>query len=142
MKMNENRRILIVDDEPYNQLGLKIMLRQAGFSQIEEFIDEANNGHEAFEKVEEAFQSKKFSYGLIFMDFSMPIMDGFQATDKIRRFIRHNFLMQPKIIGCTGHTEEAYILKAWRYQIDEVIPKPANLPVIKQLLNEMIELDS
>jgi len=30
--MNENRRILIVDDEPYNQLGLKIMLRQAGFS--------------------------------------------------------------------------------------------------------------
>jgi CheY-like chemotaxis protein len=32
MKMNENRRILIVDDEPYNQLGLKIMLRQARFS--------------------------------------------------------------------------------------------------------------
>ena len=109
------RRILIVDDEPYNQLGLQIMLSQAGYPQIEKFIDFANNGHEAIEKVKEAFKSKKFSYGLIFMDFSMPIMDGFKSTEMIRSFIRQNYLMQPKVVACTGHTEDAYILKAWKY---------------------------
>jgi CheY-like chemotaxis protein len=56
--MNQNRRILIVDDEPYNQLGLKIMLSQAGYPWIEDFIDYANNGHEAIGKVEEAFKNK------------------------------------------------------------------------------------
>ena len=109
------RRILIVDDEPYNQLGLQIMLSQAGYPQIEKFIDFANNGHEAIEKVKEAFKSKKFSYGLIFMDFSMPIMDGFKSTEMIRSFIRQNYLMQPKVVACTGHTEDAYVLKAWKY---------------------------
>ena len=28
------------------------------------------------------------------------------------------------VVGCTGHTEEEYIQKAWRYQIDEIVPKP------------------
>jgi CheY-like chemotaxis protein len=40
-------------------------------------IDCANNGQHAFDKVKEAFSSKEFSYGLIFMDCSMPIMDGY-----------------------------------------------------------------
>ena len=58
------------------------------------------------------------------MDASMPVMDGFQATDAIREFIRNNNLFQPMVVGCTGHTEEEYIQKAWRYQIDEIVPKP------------------
>jgi hypothetical protein len=33
-EVNSNRRILIVDDEPYNIMGLKIMLMQAGYNNI------------------------------------------------------------------------------------------------------------
>jgi len=43
------------------------------------------------------------------MDISMPIMNGFEASDKIRKFIRINQLEQPLIVACTGHTEEEYI---------------------------------
>ena len=43
------------------------------------------------------------------MDCQMPIMDGFKATDKIRDYLRVQNLLQPKIIACTGHTEEEYI---------------------------------
>lgn len=47
--MNINRRILIVDDEPYNLIALKIMLKQCGIP--EDFIDCAYNGQEAYEIV-------------------------------------------------------------------------------------------
>lgn len=43
------------------------------------------------------------------------------------------------IVACTGHTEDEYIQKAWRYQMDEVVAKPANIEVIKTILKEMIE---
>ena len=61
------------------------------------------------------------------MDVSMPIMNGFEATDKIRKFIRINQFEQPLVVACTGHTEEEYIQKAWTHQIDEIIQKPTNI---------------
>ena len=86
--MMKYRRILIVDDEPYNLLGLRIMLQQSGYVGILDLIDQANNGLEALKQVKRAFNEGLYSYGLIFMDCSMPVMDGFEATDNIRNFIR------------------------------------------------------
>ena len=43
-KMNINRRIMIVDDEPYNHLALTIIIQQAEFENILQLIDKANNG--------------------------------------------------------------------------------------------------
>ena len=42
--MIENRRILIVDDEPYNIFGLKIVLSQSGVKNILSLVDTAYNG--------------------------------------------------------------------------------------------------
>ena len=42
--MNENRRIMIVDDEPYNVLGLTIILQQSGYPNIQNIIDCAHTG--------------------------------------------------------------------------------------------------
>ena len=42
--MNENRRIMIVDDEPYNILGLSIILKQSGYPNIHSIIDGAHSG--------------------------------------------------------------------------------------------------
>ena len=49
--MKNNRRIMIVDDEPYNILGLQIIIRNAGFKNLDELIDIANNGQEALDLV-------------------------------------------------------------------------------------------
>ena len=149
------KKILIVDDEPYNLLGLKIMLQQAikgsfkamdlkaegdvdseGQTLTRETSDihKATNGQEAVDAVVEAFQNGTYTYGVIFMDCSMPVMDGFEASDKIKNFFRLKKLPQPMIVAVTGHAEEEYIKKAWRYQMDELIPKPVNVEVLKDLL--------
>lgn len=42
--MNENKRILIVDDEPFNIIGMTAILQQCGYPNIESYIDSAYNG--------------------------------------------------------------------------------------------------
>ena len=133
-------RILIVDDEPYNLISLKIILEAADKRGIMKdiIVDEAINGEKAYKKVKEGFTSQKYQYGLIFMDCSMPIMDGYEATDKIRKFQHTHCLNQPMIVACTGHTETEYIKKAWKHQMDEVVAKPANTSIISMILDQMI----
>lgn len=42
------------------------------------------------------------------------------------------------IVACTGHSENEYVKKAWRHQMDEVVAKPANIEVISEILKEVI----
>ena len=72
------------------------------------------------------------------MDCSMPVMNGYEASDAIRSFIRNKNYLQPMIVACTGHTEQEYIKKAWVHQMDEVVAKPLNVDVVRQILQEIV----
>ena len=82
------------------KLGLDVKITK-------DITDFANNGQEALKLVENMAE-KGESYGLIFMDCSMPIMDGYECTTKIRLCMNHYHLPQPYIVACTGHTEDEY----------------------------------
>ena len=101
-------------------------------------IHKATNGQEAVDKVKTAFEEGKYSYGLIFMDCSMPVMDGYEASDQIKNYFAEKKIAQPMIVAVTGQAEQEYIMKAWRYQMDELIPKPVSVEVLKELLRDMI----
>ena len=62
-----------------------------GIDGINSIIDKAHNGEEALKLVKLANESssngKEYCYGLIFMDCSMPIMDGYEASDEIRSYL-------------------------------------------------------
>ena len=47
------RRILIVDDEPYNLMALKVVI-DAADTRVKDMIDEVTNGLEAYEAVKKA----------------------------------------------------------------------------------------
>ena len=71
----------------------------------------------------------------------MPFLNGYEASIQIRRLIEEHSFEQPKIVACTGHVENEYIEKAWRHQMDEVLPKPVSQAILQEILNEIIQVD-
>lgn len=81
-KQFSHLHILIVEDNSMNQKILKGVFSQSGMT-----LSIANNGLEALKEVE-----KNSELDLIFMDTNMPVMDGYEATKKIRLLRNINML--------------------------------------------------
>ena len=76
---------MIVDDEEFCIVTMKVIFESCGFKSDYE-IDYCINGQESVEKVIEAYEHG-MTYGMIFTDFSMPILDGIDATKQIRNYL-------------------------------------------------------
>ena len=74
-KENFSGRILVAEDNPNNQLLIKIILQKLGLD-----VTIVENGQLAVEK----YQSENFD--LVFLDINMPIMDGLTALKHIRAY--------------------------------------------------------
>jgi Amt family ammonium transporter len=103
-------RILVVDDNDENRLLLSNLLRQIGFS-----VQEAENGQEALA----LFQ--QWHPQLIWMDMRMPVMDGYQATKKIRNLPGGDAVVIAAITASVLEEQRAEILAAG---CDDLVRKP------------------
>ncbi len=111
--------ILLVEDNDMN--------REIAHALLEEFelnIDDAADGEEAIE----LFQ-KHGGYDLIFMDIQMPIMDGYQATKRIRE-IDTNI----PIIALTANAMAEDIARTKHAGMNDHINKPIDMNQLKTLL--------
>ena len=59
-------------------------------------VDTCINGQEAIDKITESYNND-IKYSLIFMDFSMPVMNGIDGTKGIREFLSINKRIQRKL---------------------------------------------
>ena len=113
------------------------MVKLSSFKNLHKLTDTANNGEDCIKKIKAA-QISNISYSLIFMDLSMPIMDGYEATMELRD-LHKDGQTQPKVIACSGHVDSQFIEKAWKYEIDEFVFKPVKLSVLNKILGELYE---
>jgi len=101
----KNGRILVVDDEEFCISSMESILRMAGLD-VEQMVDFCINGEEAVKQVIESYQLG-ITYALVLTDFSMPVLNGIEATKKIRKVLKEEFKVvranQPVIVGITGH---------------------------------------
>ena len=90
----KKKKILVVDDEPFNQMAVINLLRVLGVQDIEIVVYKAINGQEAVDMVTNDVQELQYSrFDLIFMDYNMPVLDGCEATAQIRQFLYINNLV-------------------------------------------------
>ncbi len=118
-------RILIAEDNTTNQLVAAGMLRMLGCS-----YKIARNG------VEAVSQWREGDWDLILMDCSMPEMDGFQATDAIRR--QEDGERHIPIIAMTANTLPADIERCKAAGMDDHLPKPLTLETLSARLSQWL----
>jgi signal transduction histidine kinase/CheY-like chemotaxis protein len=119
-------RLLVVDDNTDNRLLLITMLTNIGFE-----IHDAKNGHEAIREFE-AWQPH-----LIWMDMRMPIMDGYEATAKIRQLKGGD---KVKIIALTASVFKEQHQNIINSGCDAVLHKPFRLPEIFAVLVKHLDV--
>jgi signal transduction histidine kinase/DNA-binding response OmpR family regulator len=108
--------ILIAEDHYTNQRLVQLLLEQAGYT-----LTTVDNGYDVLNKIEE----NKFD--LILMDCQMPRMDGYEATEELRR---RN--IDIPIIALTAHVGEEDIQRCTEAGMDDYLIKPFKS---SQLLN-------
>ncbi len=122
-----NQSILLVEDNKINQQVAQEILESMHLSVVI-----ANNGLEALN----AINSTQFD--LVFMDLQMPVMDGIQATRKIRT--QKKFKQLP-IIAMTAHTMSGDKEKCLAAGMNDHIAKPINLNTLSQILLKWLDAD-
>ena len=119
-------RILVVDDNEINQVVACKFLQKLGCQ-----VEVARNGREAVESIAHA------SYDAVLMDCEMPEMNGYEATQEIRRQEQDTARHLP-IIALTGHASSEDEQKCRQAGMDDVVTKPMTLPTLRVKLERLL----
>ena len=106
-------KILVVDDSEENQVLIEHYLKDNQF-----ILEKANNGLEAFEKFG---QSK---YDIVLMDIQMPILDGLEATKKIRLLEKENKSSPTPILALSAYALQEEKEQSLQAGCDDHVTKP------------------
>ena len=115
--------ILVVEDNEVNRLVLQSMISSSQAS-----VTVAVNGQEGVDAV------MANDFDMVFMDISMPVMDGMAATTAIRDYEHANGLECVPIICLTAHALEGQKEKCHDFGMDDYLSKPIRKHEIDAML--------
>lgn len=120
-------RILVVDDSTANRLLLKRLLQEIGFD-----VREAANGEQA------VTEYLAFSPQLIWMDMRMPVMDGYEATRRIRRMTGGEAVKIAALTASAFTDEENKVFEAG---CDEFVRKPFRVNDVLEIMKRLLGVE-
>ncbi|PAJ75270.1 hypothetical protein CJF42_06375 [Pseudoalteromonas sp. NBT06-2] len=118
--------ILIVEDNPINQIVIKKILNKLGF--------ECKIAKDGLDAIDILKNSKDDLFDIIFMDCKMPRLDGFETTEQIRQGKAGEAYQNVAIVALTAnatHTEKEQCIKCG---MNDFLTKPINIEKISQTL--------
>lgn len=128
--------VLLVDDNQINLKLLVMFMKKCGFS-----YEQAENGQEALDKFiaassasAETTASKRRRFDFVLMDISMPVMNGFEATKRIREYEREQKLQATTVVALTGLASADARRDAETSGFDVFLPKPVRFAELQKLL--------
>lgn len=113
-------KVMLVDDHVLMREGIKQLLEFDGSIEV---IEEAGNGQECLEKLEEV------NPDVLLLDINMPIMNGIEVLYQIR-----NRKLKVKVLMLTVHNEMDYLIKAIDIGVDGYILKDSESSELKKAI--------
>ncbi len=114
----ELMRVLVVEDDEVSAKAVQVMLDRLACS-----VEIAEDGAKAVKMFRE-----RQKYDLVLMGWQMPVMDGFEATARIRAMPRGHHI---PIIGTTAGRDRAECLAAG---MNDLMPKPFRIEKLRSVL--------
>lgn len=121
----KGKHVLLCEDNDINIEIISLQLHKLGVH-----VDIAHNGDECLKMF---VQSPPGLYHCILTDLRMPIMDGFEATRRIKALSRVDSKIIP-IIAMTGDTFESVITKCQKVGMFGLVAKPININELVKIL--------
>ena len=118
-------KVLVAEDDPINQKLITLYLKKTGCEVVI-----VSDGQKVLQQLE------KQSFDLVLMDCSMPVMDGFEATRKIRENPKFKDI---RIIALTAHSLKGDRERCFAAGMDDYLPKPLNLDLLTEKLSRLVD---
>ena len=124
--IREGALVLVAEDDPTSRMVTEALLRKLSCE-----VDIATDGRQALEK------AKANDYDIVFMDCHMPLIDGFQATKRIRQSPDKEEL---PIVALTASVAEEDRVRCLDAGMNDVVCKPVRTSMLAKALERWVPL--
>ncbi|RLD81502.1 MAG: hypothetical protein DRJ10_06100 [Bacteroidetes bacterium] len=122
-KILPSKTVLVVEDDEISFLVLSEYLKKFNFKVVR-----ASNGIEAVSLV----KSREEFFGLILMDILMPLMNGFEAAEKIRKIDKNIPIIAQTAVAFDWNNEVDFS------NFDQILIKPLDFKKLEELINSTV----
>jgi CheY-like chemotaxis protein len=125
----ERNWCLVVDDNPFNLMVASHIMQERGYQ-----VKTALNGQEALD----AAQQHPLGFDVILMDCQMPVMDGYEATRRLRKLMENGKLQYSPIIALTANNrDDEHEKLCQEVGMSGHVAKPLQIEELEDVLKEV-----